>query len=263
MIKSQLFIAAALLVGVAIGYFVKTDEAVDPVAPAVEASRKRGLIADVDRAHQIKALESRIAELEAALASAKSAPATNAETSAKAEPRPRPQGRLDFFSRIEEMKKSNPAQYVQMTNRMAAFRRQMQSRRQSRQEFFASLDTSQMSVEAKQSLSEMQEALDLRAEMDEIDFEHLSNEERRETMQKIWDAERNIRELNGKVRNDLLFEVVRQSGFEGDDAADFVSAIKEVLIMTENGRGPGGGPRGPGGPGRPNGQGVRPGPPAR
>ena len=66
MIKHQMFIAAALLVGVAIGYFVK-DEPIPAEEPKVEEKTKKSVV-DKGEEASVKALRRRIAELERALA---------------------------------------------------------------------------------------------------------------------------------------------------------------------------------------------------
>ena len=62
MIKHQMFIAAALLAGVAIGYFVK-DEPIVAGAPTAEIAPKKS-VADKGEEASVRALRRRIAELE-------------------------------------------------------------------------------------------------------------------------------------------------------------------------------------------------------
>ena len=66
MIKHQMFIAAALLAGVAIGYFVK-DEPIAAEEPTVEVVPKKA-VADKGDEASVKALRRRIVELEKLLA---------------------------------------------------------------------------------------------------------------------------------------------------------------------------------------------------
>ena len=66
MIKHQMFIAAALLAGVAIGYFVK-DEPIPAEEPKTEEVAKKQ-VADKGEAASVRALRHRITELERLLA---------------------------------------------------------------------------------------------------------------------------------------------------------------------------------------------------
>ena len=67
MIKHQLFIAVALLAGVAIGYFVK-DAPVAAEEPAKAEEQAKKPVSDRGEEASVKALRHRIAELEKLLA---------------------------------------------------------------------------------------------------------------------------------------------------------------------------------------------------
>ena len=104
MIKHQMFIAAALLAGVAIGYFVK-DEPVAAEEPKVEEAAKKA-VEDKGEEASVKALRRRIVELEKMLrmnAPGRSDGTTDPRSSIKAcrtaSPRP-PQRRTGRWSRI-------------------------------------------------------------------------------------------------------------------------------------------------------------------
>ena len=68
MFKTQMFIAGALLAGVAIGYFAGGHGDVARPAETPEATVSRKPVADVGEAASLKALRLRVAELEKLLA---------------------------------------------------------------------------------------------------------------------------------------------------------------------------------------------------
>ena len=133
MVRHQLFIGFALIVGVAAGYFVRERNEGTPAATAEAHTQKRdakGRIADDGDAASVRALRRRVAELERQLAEAqRNAVASNSETAVAVNPDQQPRGpRGNPREWLENLKKSDPARYAQMTNRFANWRRQRAER---------------------------------------------------------------------------------------------------------------------------------------
>ena len=255
MIKTQMFIAAALLAGVAIGYFAG-DRGGAVGAPAAAESAdapKKKAIADVGDSASVKALRRRVAELERALAETgerTEVAISNAVAEAKAPP---PSPFVAWRERMEELKRNDPARYAQMTNNMARWRQQRARRARSTLAFLASIDTSRMGAKARETHDALQALLAHREELEaQLQQEGLTDAQRGALRKELWSSGGLLHQLNRDERRNLIGETVNSLGFEGDDAKEVVATIKEVIRATEGGGGPGprhgGGPRG-GGPG--------------
>ena len=261
MIKHQMFIAAALLVGVAIGYFVKS-EPVESAEPAKAEKRVRKPIADKGDEASVRALRHRIAELERLLAErdgASEAAISNA-VAAVAKTRPPEPPRQNWRERREEMKKNDPERFAQMTNRFAQWRSRRATEARDRIDFLSSIDTSHMSAGAKKTHEALQDLIARREEIErQMHQPELSDEDRGKLMHELHATHRELMRLNGEERNNLFEETARNLGFEGEDAKAITDTIQQVIEATDGefgfhhggprGRGPQGGPRGPGGPG--------------
>lgn len=260
MIKYQMFIAAALLVGVAIGYFVKTE----PIAaeePAMVAETPKKAIKDKGEEATIAALRHRIAELERLLAE-KQEKSTSAVLKAVTEatkmsfPEP-PQAKW------RELQKTNPERFAQITNRMAQWRSRHAEWTQGRIDFLSSIDTSSMNAEAKKTHEELQELFARREEIERQAWQmDLSSDEFHNLMAELHTTHGTLMRLSEAERNNLFVETARNLGLEGEDVKMFTDTIQQVIEVTDGefgysqmirhhrGRGPqDGGPRGPGGPG--------------
>lgn len=254
MIKHQMFIAVALLTGVAIGYFVKSE----PIAaeePTAEESAKKP-VADKGEAASVKALRHRIAELERRLAEKGDAkePKNEQKKELKEDGRGRRMEQRFKSHRewLENLKKTDPERYTQVTNGMAQWRQQRLNRAQSRIDFLSSIDTSKMRPEARKVHEELQDLIAKREEIEErIHQEDLSDEARGKVMQEMFETDRRIRELGEDERGNLIEETARNLGFDGAAAKEISETIQEVIEATDNGFGPhrrhGGHGRGPGG----------------
>jgi len=264
MLKSQFFIAAALIAGVAIGYFVRPSE--NAAAPDNKGYVAKGKIADTGDAASMKALRRRIAELEKMLAEKgeKSEVAiSNAVAEAVKDAPRRPFGNPREW--MENLKKTDPERFTQMTNRFAQWRRRRADQARSRMDFLASVDTSHMSASAKKTHGELQELIARREELEEqMHQENLTDDQRRELFEQMRETDQAMRRLNQQERANLLEETAKGLGFEGQDVKDISTTIQEVIEATGgNGRGgfgpPPGGPGGPGGGpgGAPGGPGGR------
>ena len=253
MIKHQMFIAAALLAGVAIGYFVK-DEPIPAEEPKVEEKAKKS-VADKGDEASVKALRHRIAELERLLAEKedKSELAISNAVAEAAKIRPPEPPRGNWRERMEEMKKNEPERYTEMTNRFANWRRSRAEQARNRIDFLSSIDTSHMSAGAKKTHDALQELIAKREELEQqLHQEDLSDEERGKLMGELHSTHRELMRLNGEERKNLFDETAKGLGFTGVEAKEFTATIQEVIEATDGGWGGrrhGGGPRGPGGPG--------------
>ena len=257
-IKYQLFIAVALLVGVAIGYFVK-DEPVAAEEPAkAEETAKKAAVADKGGEASVKALRRRVAELERMLA-AQEADSEVAISNAVVAARPADRPQQSWRERMEEMRKNAPERYTEMTNRFARWHRDQAERARNKIDFLSSIDTSRMSGEAKKTHVALQNLIARREELSaRLQQEDLSDEERGQAMRELGESHREMMRLNAEERRNLFAETARNLGFEGDEANEFSATIQEVIEATDNGWGGGrrhgggrhgGGGRGPGGRG--------------
>lgn len=254
MIKHQMFIAAALLAGVAIGYFVK-DEPVAAEEPTIESAPKKA-VADKGEEASVRALRHRIAELEKLLAEkdGKSEIAISNAVAEAAKARPPAPPQQNWRERMEEMKKNDPERYTQMTNRFANWRRNRAEQARNKIDFLSSIDTSHMSAGAKKTHNALQELIARREGIEQqLQSPDLTDEERGKLMGELHSTHHELMRLNGEERNNLFEETARNLGFEGEDAKEITATIQEVIRATDSGWGghhgghrgpPPGGPRG-------------------
>ena len=251
MIKHQMFIAAALLAGVAIGYFVK-DEPIAAEEQTVEAVPKKA-VADKGKDATVKALRHRIAELEKLLTErdGKSEIAISNAVAEAVQNRPPTPPRQNWRERMEEMKKNDPERYTQMTNRFANWRRSRAEQARDKIDFLSSIDTSHMSAGAKKTHNALQELIARREGIEQqLQAPDLTDEERGKLMGELHSTHHELMRLNGEERSNLFEETARNLGFEGEDAKEISATIQEVIRATDGGwGGHHGGHRGPGGPG--------------
>ena len=254
MIKHQMFIAVALLAGVAIGYFVK-DDPIPAEEPRVEVVARRPA-ADKGEAATIRALRHRIAELEGMLTEkdGKSEIAISNAVAEAVKARPSAPPPQNWRERMEEMRKNDPARYTQMTNRFANWRRTRADQARNKIDFLSSIDTSHMSAGAKKTHNALQELIARREGIEQqLQSSDLTDEERGKLMGELHSTHHELIRLNSEERNNLFEETARNLGFEGEDAKEISATIQEVIEATDSGWGGhhrhGGGPRGPGGQG--------------
>ena len=250
MIKHQLFIGAALIAGVAIGYFAAPagEEAPPPPQNDTEYVAKTA-IADKGDAAALAALRARIKELEAKLAGNQAedvALISNAIASAQAARPPRGDRGRNPGEWMENLKKTDPARYTQMTNRFAQWRADRLNRQQSKLDFLSSIDTSHMSASARKTHEKLQDLIVRREEIeDEMHADpNMSWEERGQIFNRMREVDDQIRHLNGEERQTLLKETARELGLGRDDAEALSATIQDILTVTDNN------PFGRGGPGR-------------
>jgi len=251
MVRQQLFIGAALIAGAAIGFFAHpSGDGSSVAAPGEDAPSAAKSIANNGDAATLASLRARISELESKLASVAASEKSGAGSEKVDEAGPRP-GRnpgADFRAHMEELKKNDPVRYAQMTNRFAQMRSHQLARQQSKLDFLSSIDVSGMTAEAQKTHNDLQDAIvkleDLRERMHQED---ISDEDRDAVLREIWDTERNLRQLGLAERNNLLFEMAKSMGLEGEAVNDAARMVSEIISATETrgfGRPPPGG-RGP------------------
>jgi len=262
-IKYQLLLAVALLVGVAIGFFAG-DSSKTASQPEPTKSAAKGMVADKGEEATIAALRHQIAELKKKLAEkgeASEEAISNAVAKA-VEARPQDAGRPRGNPRewMEDLKKNDPERYTQMTNQFARWRARRAEQAQRKVDFLSSIDTSRMSAGAKKTHNELQALIAKREELEEqMHQEGLDEDERRQIFGQIMETEHAMRKLNQQERTNLIEETAKNLGFQGQEVKDISATIQDVIEATGgNGRGgfgpppgggPGGGPGGPGGPG--------------
>lgn len=249
MIKTQIFIGAALFAGVAIGYFAGGHGGVDETAESDSSYVAKKTISDRGDAASVKALRRRIAELEKLLAAQgeKSDVAiSNAEAGGVPREPPRP-GNPQAW--LENLKKNDPARYAQMTNRFARWRQRWAEQTQSRLEFLSSIDVSRMSAKAQDTHNALMDLMVQRDEiMDRLHAEGVTDSERRQLFEQMRETDRELGKLSGQERSNLIREAARNSGVKGKMVQELTDTIKDVIEATDNGRGGHYGPP-PGGPG--------------
>ena len=257
--QNAIAVAAALLVGVLLGYFVPqlTSTAPEPEAKAGKATEKRrernkqqsDHDADLNRLRaRIRDLERQLAEQDAAASEEPvDQPATN-----------RVEGSRRFgpptVAELEEMRKNDPERYVQETNRIAQFRAGWQGRIQNQFDILASADTAHMTAKQRQV---HEDYINLLARIDELGEQlnplaDVTEEQRKAAGQEMRESWHKLHELQRIERDTLLTQTANALGFRGRKAQEVVEGIKQVYEATGGGpwgRGGGRG-RGPGGGGR-------------
>lgn len=238
MIKTQMFIGAALIAGVAAGYFMRGESAAAKPASAAEAPAKvglRGRIDDVGAKTSVAALRARIAELEKELAKMSATSSATGQSVAVKVPERAEMRPMSFREHMEQMKKNDPERYAQMTNRMATFARDRRNLMQGRLDFLASIDTSGMSAQAAANHQRYQELLVRREELHEdLRNESLTDEERRGLFQKMQEVNREMSEVIADERRNLLGEVAKNLGLEGEDSAALAETVEQVIDATSH-----------------------------
>lgn len=260
MIKHQLFIGAALLIGVAVGYFVReTHPVVSGEAATLSPHEARLTIADKGPEATIAALRARLDELEAAAAlpnsnliavsTGESHSNSVRETASAGDDRRR---RREW---LERMKKDEPERYAEMTNRWSNFRAERKAEHRTRLDMISSVDTSRMSAAAKENHERYQELMVRRDELEDrmhaaFANDGITEDQRQEMFREMGDLSRELAEASREERMNLLGEMTKSLGFEGEDVTEITETISDIIEATEQfgfrGHGPGRGGRGPG-----------------
>ena len=155
-----------------------------------------------------------------------------------------------FRAEMERLKKEEPERYREIVANIENFRRRGAERRQAKIDYLSSIDTAEMSEQAKAVHETLKAALARRTAIDaELWAEDLSDERREELIGQLHDAERQIRRLNRTERANLLGTIAAAVGMEGDAATEFVQAVGDVIKATDSGFGGHQGPPPPPPPG--------------
>ena len=241
--------AISLVIGVACGAASATahQKRAARTASVEPAKADRGKVADRGERASLESLRARVRELEARLVAlqAQGREATNESAevvSAERMPLPRQSPR----QWMEQMRKNNPEQYVQMTNRMAQWHSQRLQRTVSRLDALAGVDVSGWTKESQDIHAEYQDLLarreDLMAALRPDNEDEASRQQAQEELHRVWER---MRELEERERVNLLADAARMFGLAGEDANALVETVQAVYDVTsDHGLGGRGGPRG-------------------
>ena len=254
----------AFACGMVIGHMTctKTDTNDSATMDDLATPRKRSAIRDAD-AHLLR---KRIRELERQLNSMKAAQQADTKltqnTGQTSNDSPteqaidrnvptQPPTAADMKARMEELRKSDPQRYAQMTNRFARMRSWRRNRMQYQLDILGSVDLSRLSRSEREVHDQYQEAVSRREELREMlnpQNEEITEEQRRELFNEMRELDRLTMELAESERNTLLMQAARDLGATGQEASDFIETISAIYEATQVR----GGPRPPrGGPPRP------------
>ena len=229
---------AALSLSAAAGYYARTvaGGAITSTGPEPIVAECRKAIDDNGEKASVKVLRARIAELESQLSKLK-AERTSEAVAVASVPPAAPQRHESHSERMERMKKEDPQRYAQMTNRFASWRRQRAETARSRIDFLSSIDTSKMSKSARAVHTQLQRLVVEREELEaNLHQEGLSDEDRHRLFGELRRTGAKMHELSMKERDNLLAETARNLGFEGEDSAEIVTTVKEIIEATDSGR---------------------------
>ena len=245
MVKTQMFIFAALISGVAIGYFVKPGESPAPTEPA-DVETAKPLMENKGESASVAALRARIAELEGRLtargrsaggldeASAKAAGSLERAAGERGERRGPPTG-AEIRERMARMEKEDPVRFAQMTNHFARIRNFRRERAALKIDFLSSIDTSGMNASSRKTHQALQNAIAMRDDLEEqIHNPNLSDEERMSLFEQMRNSDHELRRLGAEERDSLLMQTASAIGLEGDDAVELAETIKDIFDATES-----------------------------
>jgi len=239
MIRTQMFIGAALIVGVAIGYMAKPDRAPetdDEIAENVEA-----LFSDHGDEASFVALRSRIAELEAKLAEKGEDVTPTEQKVGEENPGPRRRARRrgppspeEMRERFAQMEREDPVRFAQMTNHFAQMRQRRIDRAQSRIDFLSSVDDTRMGESAKKTHETLQKLIARREEIESQMFDpEIGDEERRAIFREMRETDNALRELSIIERDNLISQMAESIGLTEEESAEVNATISEILDATD------------------------------
>lgn len=239
MIRTQLLIGAALLVGVAIGYVAKPDRAPE-IDEEMEAS-VAALFSDRGDEASFVALRSRIAELEAKLAGGGETEGESEKKVGEENPDPRrrggrrgPPSPAEMRERFAQMEREDPVRFAQMTNHFAQMRQRRIDRAQSRIDFLASVDSSRMGESARKTHESLQQLIARREEIELQMFDpEIGDEERRAIFREMRETDNALRELSQVERENLISQMAESIGLSADESAEVNATILDILDATD------------------------------
>ena len=271
-----LAVVLPLVAGAVVGYVVRgameEPVAVPGKAKEIAPSKPQVSAVPADASTSValadaETLRKRVRELEKLLDAREASIAKLSTDSARPQDVPPPpagdeppreqRSRESFRERMERMKTEEPERYAEMQKRHEEFRARMRAANEERDNYLASIDTSNMSDEQKANHERLLAALKMRDALGERmrpDSENpLTDEERQE----FFGSMREIGPLMEQERRYLLEETGRAYGEDGPAFAEYIQDLMEYTTPWRGtgrrggGRGPrpeGGGHGGPGGP---------------
>lgn len=233
-----------LFVGAALGFCLATVNSELPECKkcaeaakeekVVKAARQRRSEGDVEN----RSLRRRVRELEAE--KTRAAASEEAVSEERAErPEPPRMGRGGDW--LANLKTEDPERYQQITNGMARWRSDRAAQAKSRIDFLASVDTSKMSRQARETHERLQslyaERENLQASMDEMMMGggEVSGEDRRKMFEQMRETTQAINELSIQERENLIKQTAETLGFKGEDVGEIAATIKGIIDATETG----------------------------
>lgn len=239
MIRTQLFIGAALIVGVAIGYMAKPDRA--PETDDEIAGNVAALFSDRGDEASFVALRSRIAELEAQLAEKGEGAVQTEQKVGEENPDPRrragrrgPPSPAEMRERFAQMEREDPVRFAQMTNHFAQMRQRRIDKAQSRIDFLSSVDATRMGESAKKTHETLQKLIARREEIESQMFDpEIGDEERRAIFREMRETDNALRELSIIERDNLISQMAESIGLTEEESAEVNATISEILDATD------------------------------
>lgn len=234
----------AFFVGIAIGFAVShhvKDDAKNPPAATQSDKKSKGLKRSHEDNSDLRALRSRIRELERQLSDDSSKDAEDVQDKRGDKPN-RGNQNFNISQWLERMKTENPEQYAQYTNRFHRWRDMRRNQVVSKLDFLSSIDTSMMNAKEKETHEELQRLIEVREEM-QSNFEKafasgtMSNKDRAEQFEELRNIDRQISRLNALERQMLIKKTAEEIGFVGDDANEIAGTITKIIEATEGGFG--------------------------
>ena len=199
---------------------------------AVKTARQRRSEGDAEN----RSLRRRVRELEAGKSQAAvSEEAVSEERTERPErpERPRMERGGDWFAAL---KTEDPERYQQITNGMARWRSDRAAQVKSRIDFLASVDTSKMSRQARETHEKLQalyaERENLQASIDEM---MMGGGEVPGVFAQMRETTQAINELSIQERENLIKQTAETLGFKGEDVGEIAATIKGIIDATETG----------------------------
>lgn len=135
---------------------------------------------------------------------------------------------------MENLKKTDPARYAQMTNRFAQWRQRRADQTRAKTEFLSSFDTSHMSESALKTHRELQTMIARREELEQqLHQEDLSDDRRRQLFEQMRETDLTVRKLNSEERKNLIEETAKKFGLKEQAVKDISSEIQKIVEMTD------------------------------
>ena len=139
--------------------------------------------------------------------------------------------RESWDERMERMKTEEPERYAEMQQRREEFKARMEERKQSKRDFFSSINTATMTPEQRQNHERLVALTERVTEIGEMMMSGKA-ENRDELRQEMFESFGELHDLNELERVDLLEQTANAAGYEGDDAALFTEHIEAIIENT-------------------------------